>query len=380
VVVNPTLVWQAGSQTSPIAKAPRTVTWKRTSPQRERPLGPVTVDDGNGPCDLPQGPGQELEVDGRHAEDHSVQPHARLLRTFHDGELAAEAWLQWMGFTDARCTSGGRDGGVDVIGQNLIAQVKMEAKRSTQPQLQRLSGVAAAHPASTTAFFSLNGFTSQAVKWASQTGMALFQFDLQGEPEPKGAAARALFSSAMDADRKSADAALSDRDPKPDPETGPSDALSQRLVPGAYRRLEDLPGHYLADRVAAGEIPSPHWRALDWPQDQYGLPLSALEVAQIWPIDPQPWPWVEATDEQSLYEALDFRRRLRPRPCLQFGAGRSAHGWAWVAFEMDAKTSTSAGSGCSHRSGRTARAFRLSLRSPNLGVKPRPRTRRWCSL
>jgi hypothetical protein len=130
-----------------------------------------------------------------------MRPGPRQLRIARDGELAAQDWLRWLGFEDAHCTTGGKDGGVDVLAQGLVAQVKMEARPSVRPQLQRLSCVASARPGTATAFFSLAGFTTDAIGWAREVEMALFHFDLQGEPEPVNGPARRLFLDAEEAER-----------------------------------------------------------------------------------------------------------------------------------------------------------------------------------
>jgi hypothetical protein len=79
----------------------------------------------------------------------------------------------------------------------------------------------------------------------------------------------------------------------------------------------------------------PRWRLLDWPTDENGKSLDQLSVAASCPIDPRPWPVVDALNDDCVTSALDFRRRLQPRPTpLMFGQGRSGTGWAWLAAEI----------------------------------------------
>jgi hypothetical protein len=46
---------------------------------------------------------------------------------------------------------------------------------------------------SATVFFALGGYTREAVDRAEGVGMALFEFDLQGDPERQNQAARKLL-------------------------------------------------------------------------------------------------------------------------------------------------------------------------------------------
>lgn len=112
------------------------------------------------------------------------KPAFRLIRNFKDAERAACDWLRNFGYHDAALTTPGRDGGVDVYGSDFVAQVKMEAKPTGAPVVQAIAGIAAAQ-GKKAFFFSSAGYTQAARDFALQGGVALFQFDLQGEPEPK---------------------------------------------------------------------------------------------------------------------------------------------------------------------------------------------------
>jgi hypothetical protein len=85
-------------------------------------------------------------------------------------ELAASA-LRRSGFADARTTPAGADGGVDVSGAAMAAQVKYTDRPVGRPAVQQLSGAAGSR---TTAFFSASGYSAQAVAFGDQAGMALF--------------------------------------------------------------------------------------------------------------------------------------------------------------------------------------------------------------
>lgn len=89
-------------------------------------------------------------------------------------ELAA-AHMRHLGFADARRTPSGADGGIDVLATGAVAQVKHHAQPVGAPDVQRLRG--AAHGVRRPIFYARNGFTSQAIAFASRAEIALFSFD-----------------------------------------------------------------------------------------------------------------------------------------------------------------------------------------------------------
>lgn len=103
--------------------------------------------------------------------------------------------MRYMGFTDARRTPTGSDGGLDVVASDAVAQVKDYGTTISRPTLQQLVGAAFGRQC---LFFSRQGFTREAVEYAADVDMALFRFDLQGTPEPVNATARELLASATD--------------------------------------------------------------------------------------------------------------------------------------------------------------------------------------
>lgn len=108
----------------------------------------------------------------------------RPIRSFVDAEHNAAVVLRRLGFGDAYSTPIGTDGGVDVRGSLVVAQVKAEVLPVGRPVVQQLYGCAAAERKSA-AFFALGGYQDGALAWA--TGLldyALFRFDLSGDVEP----------------------------------------------------------------------------------------------------------------------------------------------------------------------------------------------------
>ncbi|MEU1465289.1 restriction endonuclease [Streptomyces sp. NPDC005727] len=123
------------------------------------------------------------------------RPAQRLIRDARDAELAAVDWMRYLGFTDAAATPVGADGGTDVIAERAVAQVKKEGSRTTRPTVQQLHGVATAKQRAAL-FFSMAGYTPPAIAWATQQDVALFQYDLQGTPQPINPPALRLLDAA----------------------------------------------------------------------------------------------------------------------------------------------------------------------------------------
>ena len=121
------------------------------------------------------------------------KPAARLIRSPRDAELVALDWMLYWGFDDASATPVGPDEGIDVASSRAVAQVKAFMVPIGRPELQNLAGVAAVEK-KIPLFFALNGYTPQAIEWGNKANMALFTFDLQGNPEPVNDEARKYFA------------------------------------------------------------------------------------------------------------------------------------------------------------------------------------------
>ena len=108
--------------------------------------------------------------DGRRRNTHAV-PHP--IRSARAAEEAARLTLVTLGFTDARLTRGGPDGGVDVDCSQPYAQVKAQVQPVPATVVQQTFGVATAE-SKRAAVFALAGFTPDAVRFADRTSVALF--------------------------------------------------------------------------------------------------------------------------------------------------------------------------------------------------------------
>ncbi|WP_435771403.1 restriction endonuclease [Nocardioides sp. SYSU DS0651] len=122
-----------------------------------------------------------------------VLPAARLVKGHAAAEEYAAEVLGSLGFSRVRRTPTGADGGVDVVADGLVCQVKMEALPTGRDRVQALHGIAALEEARAV-FFSLSGYTKQAVGWADRAGMALLEFETDGSVRAVNPAGRDLLA------------------------------------------------------------------------------------------------------------------------------------------------------------------------------------------
>ena len=108
-------------------------------------------------------------------------------------ELAAES-LRGLGYTDARRAPPGSDGGVDVEGRGIVAQVKYRATPVGRPDVQTLVG--ANQHGARSVFYARAGYTQGATQYADQVGVALFKLDVSTRSvQPANTLAEELVSS-----------------------------------------------------------------------------------------------------------------------------------------------------------------------------------------
>ncbi|WP_162850759.1 restriction endonuclease [Amnibacterium kyonggiense] len=104
-------------------------------------------------------------------------------------EQMAANHMRAYGFSDARTTPAGADSGIDVVSRWGVAQVKYFSKPVGRPEVQKLRG--AAHGRDRVLFYALTGFNTNAVQFANECGIALFQFDQRGMVWPVNPLAKA---------------------------------------------------------------------------------------------------------------------------------------------------------------------------------------------
>jgi hypothetical protein len=114
------------------------------------------------------------------------------ISSWRAAELFMAGWMRHR-FASVRLTSDGADGGIDIIGSGVVAQVKFESSKTGRPAVQRLKGAAGSN---TALFFTsdLSGYTVQAIAWADENDVCLFEFDLAGGVHPRNVSAGELIA------------------------------------------------------------------------------------------------------------------------------------------------------------------------------------------
>lgn len=108
---------------------------------------------------------------------------------WEDAERLAASHMRSFGFSDARTTPAGADGGLDVVSHWGAAQVKFFSNPVGRPDVQKLRG--AAHGQQRALFYAMSGYTPSAVEFADQAQVALWQFDQYGRVWPVNGLAKA---------------------------------------------------------------------------------------------------------------------------------------------------------------------------------------------
>lgn len=112
---------------------------------------------------------------------------------WREAERQIAAWMRENIDPAATLTGAGADGGVDIRAPGIVAQVKaMTRGPAGRPELQRLLGVASVEHAQPL-FFSMSGFSQQAIAWGEAHAMALYSFHPDGRVKPETTFARKLI-------------------------------------------------------------------------------------------------------------------------------------------------------------------------------------------
>lgn len=109
---------------------------------------------------------------------------------FHQAEVNAERVMKSWGFTDAKATTGGADGGIDVRSSRALAQVKWKGATTGAPDIQRLYGARGLDHDKQLFFFSASRYSKAAIDYADRVGIRLFIYDRLGNVEPANRPAR----------------------------------------------------------------------------------------------------------------------------------------------------------------------------------------------
>ena len=112
--------------------------------------------------------------------------------SWKDAEKLARDKMRSIGFTDARLTPPGPDGGIDVVSVDAVAQVKWHVAQIGSPELQALFGIAALQGKS--ALFFAQKYSQEALRWGTKSKMALFRFKPSGDIEAVSSEAKRLIA------------------------------------------------------------------------------------------------------------------------------------------------------------------------------------------
>ncbi|MEV0853789.1 restriction endonuclease [Nocardia fluminea] len=116
----------------------------------------------------------------------------KYIATAHEAEENAAVQMRSLGFSDARVTASGADGGIDVRASGAIAQVKWRAGQVGRPELQRLFGARGKKFELLLFFFAASPYSTHAVSYANEVDMALYTYDPTGRITAVNAVAKRI--------------------------------------------------------------------------------------------------------------------------------------------------------------------------------------------
>jgi len=104
----------------------------------------------------------------------------RIPKDADDFEEVCAEWMRKTGYPDAKRTSKGPDGGVDVMSENAVAQAKFySSKKVTAEEVRALVGSRVASNKKTAIFFAYSlGYTDEALQVAKATKTLLYVLDV----------------------------------------------------------------------------------------------------------------------------------------------------------------------------------------------------------
>ena len=118
----------------------------------------------------------------------------RQSHTFKQAESDCADWLRTHGEPSARLTKEGADGGVDIVSNRFVCQVKNYKGSVGEPAIRDLYGVSVAE-GKTPLFFTTGTYTKSAIEFADRVEIALIIFDAQYKNvSPASKTARTLLS------------------------------------------------------------------------------------------------------------------------------------------------------------------------------------------
>lgn len=116
---------------------------------------------------------------GTQRDTAHVSDEVTRVRTWRDAETLAVSVLRAWGHPDATVTNAGADGGIDVRGRHVLAQVKHRSAPTGRPDIQRLFG-ARGTGTEDLFFFSGSGYSPQAIDYGEVHDIGLFSYTADG--------------------------------------------------------------------------------------------------------------------------------------------------------------------------------------------------------
>ncbi|MEX5261504.1 restriction endonuclease [Kocuria sp. CPCC 205263] len=106
-------------------------------------------------------------------------PGSPRMATWQEAEASAQQWMRTHGYPDARLTSPGPDGGVDIFSSTAIAQVKHHKQPIGPGPIRELVDLTlySKYRGWGAVFFSTSGYTALALECGQEWGVPLFQRD-----------------------------------------------------------------------------------------------------------------------------------------------------------------------------------------------------------
>ncbi|TQS88629.1 restriction endonuclease [Arthrobacter sp. TS-15] len=109
--------------------------------------------------------------------------------THREAEYVAAQWMRYLGATSCRVTQASRDGGMDIVSDTHVAEVKHHQSPVGVSFVRQIYGTATS-TSKMAVFFSLSEYTKEAKEFANANNIALFRYDpLKATLAPKSQSA-----------------------------------------------------------------------------------------------------------------------------------------------------------------------------------------------
>jgi hypothetical protein len=115
------------------------------------------------------------EVEVAQSSKNIVSKPARALELDPENfEWYCAEWCVYFGHRNVRVTRSTKDGGIDVYGDGFIAQVKLQELPVGVKAIRELAGLVSIRSKALGYFFTVNGYSIQAIAEANELGIAIF--------------------------------------------------------------------------------------------------------------------------------------------------------------------------------------------------------------